>query len=117
MQMMTARAGNKDGTSLPEYFTNPVTVGPRQKTITFYIDSCSCLHQLPKHFFILPGYKNPGPPFSNYCYTMQVKRNCRRKLKFLRQFRFSIVTFQYPREILPTESLLSTFILYIYSVQ
>lgn len=73
MQMMTARAGNKDGTSLPECFTNPVTVGPRQKTITFYIDSCSCLHQLPKHFFILPGHKNPGPPFSNYCYTMQVK--------------------------------------------
>jgi hypothetical protein len=31
------------------------------------------LHQLPKHFFILPGHKNPGPPFSNYCYTMQVK--------------------------------------------
>ena len=31
MQMLTARAGNKDGTSLPEYFTNPVTVGPRQK--------------------------------------------------------------------------------------
>ena len=99
MQMMTARAGNKDGTSLPEYFTNPVTVGPRQKTITFYIDSCSCLHQLPKHFFILPGHKSPGPPFSNYCYTMQVKRNCRRKLKFLRQFRFSI------------------FLLYLYSVQ
>ena len=62
MQTMTARAGNKDRTSLPEYFTDPVTVRQRKKTITFYIDSCSCLHRLQNTFHIA-GAQNPGPPF------------------------------------------------------